>query len=242
MGPQDYVWGKKLSQKVLSSIFNRSRFLTEKIRSFCQKLPNKLLKLQPVWQLGTISVITFLIDVFNFWFFSDSNWKKIGRLSKTTFFQGNSLSKTIFYGFLCLVFLKLWAETFVPWARELFRRLSKIFVLFYGRIATFTFIKLKYVSFFSCIFFQTSIPVFPESWPFLSGSVNEAAFIFFHRRFSSVERSSSIFFFKFSIVFRNFDRKKNGFLAEFFQQVVETAFILSRAEVRGIYFFNFERN
>ena len=146
--------------------------------------------------------------------------KKIGRVSKTTFFQGNSLSKTIFYGFLCLVFLKLWAETFVPWARKLFSRMSKVFVLFYGRIATFTFIKLKYVSFFSCIFFRLQSKFSRSPGLFFRAALTKPH-SFFHSIFPSVKGSSSNYLFNFSIVFAIFTVKRTEIWPNFFNRLSE---------------------
>ena len=152
-------------------------------------------------------------------FFSDSNWKKIGRVSKTTFVQGNSLSKTIFYGFLCLVFFKTLSGNIRTLSSKTFPQIVKKLCTFLWEDRDVYFYKVEIRFFFLVHFFQTSIPVFPESWPFLSGSVNEAAFIFFHRRFSSVERSSSIFFSSFRLFFAILTGKRTDFWPNFFNRL-----------------------
>ena len=57
--------------------------------------------------------------------------------------------------------------------------------------------------------------------------------------FSTVEGSSSNYFFKYFDCFRIFQQRKYGVSAEFFQHVVKTALTFSRGEVRGIFFLSF---
>ena len=107
--------------------------------------------------IGTISVISFFKIVFNFRIFSDSNWKKnFGSVTKTAFdvSRGSIRVKLYFMVFSALFFFESERKDSYSETEKNSADCQKLFVVFYGRLATLTFQNLKNVCFFSLIFFR----------------------------------------------------------------------------------------
>ena len=156
MCPHEHVCWKKLSQKCYLHLLTVLSFWNGKSGIFAKFFP-QVVETATRMSTGTISVVTILIIVFNFWILSDSNWKKsFGSVKKTAFdvSRGSIRVKLYFMVFSVLFFFDSERKDSYSETEKNSADCQKLFVVFYGRLATFTFQNLKNVCFFSLTFFR----------------------------------------------------------------------------------------
>ena len=162
MCPQEHVCWKKLSQKCYLHLLTVLSFWNGKSGIFAKFFP-QVVETATRMSIGTISVVTIVIIVFNFWIISDSNWKKsFGSVTKIAFdvSRWSIRVKLYFMVFSVLFFFRLWAERFVLWDRKKFRWLSKIVCSFLWETCDVYFSKFEKRLFFLAHFFQNLMQVF----------------------------------------------------------------------------------